>query len=79
MPLARSLANPIYRQSFEDSIRRYRVAAKVGTGLLRSCPDCGRTMEPRRRYCPPCAALRRKASTLKAVSKHRQKTRLNAF
>ena len=71
LPMARSLPNPVYRQKFEDTVRSYRIVAKLVTGDLRSCPECGRTMERRRRFCPPGAAAHRKASTRRAVTKHR--------
>jgi hypothetical protein len=71
MPLARSIENPLQRQLFEEAVRQYRLAANLPRAQTRLCPACRRSMEPRRRFCPVCAAARRKASNRHSVKKHR--------
>ena len=71
LPMARSIDNPVQRQQFEEAVRQYRLTARFAPTETRPCPDCGRAMEPRRRFCLACAAARRKASTRTAAAKRR--------
>jgi hypothetical protein len=71
LPMARSIHDPNYRQQFEEGVRQYRLAANIKTGIGRPCPVCGRWMEPGRRFCPVCAAAKRRASTRAAMAKQR--------
>ena len=70
-PMAPSIAEPNYRQSFESVVRQYRVDCGLPYADERPCPVCGRAMEPRRRFCHVCAAAKRKESTRLAVQRHR--------
>ena len=49
---------------FGDVERLYwGAAAKMGpTTVLRSCPDCGEALGPKRRLCDSCRALRRRTA-----------------
>jgi hypothetical protein len=70
-PMAGSIENPKRRLEFEAAVRDYRLAARLPCADERPCPICGRGMEPGRRFCEMCAAARRKASTRRAVQRHR--------
>jgi hypothetical protein len=70
-PMAPSLADGNYRQSFEEVVRQYRVDCGLPYADERPCPVCGRAMEPRRRFCHICAAARRREATRLAVKRHR--------
>ena len=61
-PMGRSIANPVHRQQFEEAIRQYRLVANVQAPALRKCPTCGRGLEPRRRFCPVCAAAKHRVN-----------------
>jgi hypothetical protein len=71
MPMARSIDNPACRQRFEEAVRQYRVAAKLPYADERSCPVCGRPMEPRRRFCHACARARHRANQRAWVAERR--------
>jgi len=70
LPMGRSIHDPAYRQQFEEAIRQYRLAVNLPSPEKRPCPTCNRGMEPRRRFCPVCAAVKRRASTRAAFRKH---------
>ena len=46
MPMVGSINNPAYRQTFEEAVRLYRVAAKLPYADERPCPVCRRPIEP---------------------------------
>jgi hypothetical protein len=71
LPMARSIDNPVQRQQFEEAVRQYRLSVRLPLVQTRPCPDCGRAMQPRRRFCPICAAARRRASNREAVKRNR--------
>ena len=71
LPMALGILNPAHRQQFEEAARLYRLAANLGTALRRPCPRCGQPLEPGHRFCPKCAAARRRTSTRAAMAKRR--------
>ena len=71
LPMERSLHDARQRQEFEDAARQYRLAANVPSEEKRACPDCGRPMEPRQRFCPICADSRRRETNRQAKAKSR--------
>ena|SRR6516225_3024044 len=71
MPLGRSMADPAYRQQFEEAVRLYKVAAGLPYSDERDCPVCGQPMEPRRRFCYACAKARHRANQREWVAARR--------
>jgi hypothetical protein len=71
MPMARSIYEPVQRQQFEEAVRQYRLATKLPAIETRPCPDCGKAMDPRRRFCPACAVARRRVANRETVKRHR--------
>jgi hypothetical protein len=71
LPMERSLHDSGQRQQFNDAARQYRLAANVSSQEKRACPDCGRPMEPRQRFCPICADSRRRETNRQAKSRSR--------
>ncbi len=60
-----------YRTQFEEALRQYRLATNLPSARLRLCPECQRPMEPRRRFCPACAAARRRTNQRVLMAKRR--------
>ena len=46
-------------------------AAAQTSGAKNPCPDCGAERRPGKRYCDPCVEKRRRASSKRAIRKHR--------
>ncbi len=71
LPMGPRIHDPVYRQQFEEGIQQYRLAANMPSPEQRTCANCGRGMEPRRRLCPVCAAAKRREGNRQAKAKSR--------
>lgn len=70
-PLANRVEQPIRAHEYKEAVTEYRITANVPKTVDRSCPGCGRELEPKKRLCYVCRKQARKASTRRAVSKTR--------
>jgi hypothetical protein len=70
-PMGPGIHDEARRVAFMAAVRDYRLAAKLPCADERPCPMCGRSMEPRQRFCELCAGARRKTSIRRAVQRHR--------
>ena len=71
-PLARMVTDPWRAAALRDAVTQYHLTTRQPAEADRNCPDCGRPMAKGRRYCPTCAAVRRKVANRTAQSRHRQ-------
>ena len=61
-PMASRVADAAARRAFEAAVREYRLAAGLLAAVHRPCPQCGRPMGARRRFCDVCAPARHRAN-----------------
>ena len=74
-PMSPGIANEDYRGRFEAAVRDYRRATNQPCADERPCPNCGRPMEPRERFCSLCSAAKRKESGRLTAERSRSKSR----
>lgn len=70
-PMADWTTDPRRAASLQAAVAMYRRVTKQGEDPARRCPECGGPMAKGKRYCPACAAARRKA-TLRASQARRR-------
>lgn len=69
MPMNRAdwpgLKTPKEHQEFGEAIKAYQLASNVVSHKDRKCPDCGRELEPRKRFCYVCSENRKQEANRK--------------
>ena len=65
------VTDPRRAVAIQAAVREYRKQTNQVEEIPRECPDCGRPVPGRKRYCPVCSVKRRKATFRRAWHKGR--------
>ncbi|MCX7006807.1 MAG: hypothetical protein NTY53_06100 [Kiritimatiellaeota bacterium] len=62
LPLADIVSEPRRAKEYQAAVVEYRQITNQKAAKVRTCPDCGGALQPRKQLCPACAQKRQLAS-----------------